>query len=153
MPIPILIHTVSGSPHSPEEICAAFLRTEEWSTFQGSGPLPGIRRAAFEVKTPGWTGSVIRVHNTDGSSHAEEITRWDPERGISIHFRNFASPVRHLATHFTEDWHFLRTAGGTEVTRTMTMYPRHWLGALLLRPISRLMKQAFEAHNRKLAEG
>lgn len=148
---PIQIRTVSQSPHTPQEICEAFLRTELWPSFQGYGPLPGIRSAAFEVQTPGWTGSVIRVRNTDGSSHAEEITRWDPEQGISIRFRDFASPVRHLATHFTEEWHFRRTAEGTEVTRIMEMHPRNWLGAWLLRPISRLMKQAFEHHNRKLA--
>jgi hypothetical protein len=74
----------------------------------------------------------------------EEIIEWDVFRRIAVRFQEFDSPLRNLATHFIEVWTFRETAGGTEVTRSMTMYPKGIAGWLMLNPISRLMKKAFE---------
>lgn len=141
---PIEVKIVGYIKKSSEEICADFLNLERWSEFEGYSILPGIKNAGFEVKTSGLTGSKIRVQNTDGSSHVEEIIEWDTANRIAARFQDFDSSLKYLATHFVETWEFLESADGTEVTRKMTMHPKGLIGWLMLVPISRLMKKAFE---------
>jgi hypothetical protein len=129
---------------TPQEICAELLDTGRWPEFQGYSILPGIRNAHFETQTPGMVGSRIKVQNTDGSSHIEEIVEWDAARKVMLKFQEFESPLRNLATHFLETWEFRPSEAGTKVTRRMAMYPKGLPGWLLLLPISRLMKKAFE---------
>lgn len=123
-----------------------FLNIERWSEFKGYSILPGIKSARFETQKPEWKGSRIRVQNTDGSSHVEEIIEWDVEHKIALKFQEFDSPLRTLATHFIETWTFRKSANGTNISRSMIMYPKNWIGWLMLLPISRLMKKAFEKH-------
>jgi hypothetical protein len=141
---PIEVKVTGLTRKSTQEICAEFLDTHRWSEFKGYAFLPGIEQAQFETKTPDLIGSRIKVKNTDGSSHVEEIIEWDVFRRIAVRFQEFDSPLRNLATHFIEVWTFRETAGGTEVTRLMTMYPKGIAGWLMLIPISKLMKKAFE---------
>jgi hypothetical protein len=129
---------------SSQDICEEFLDTERWPEFTGYAILPGIKEAHFEIKTPELVGSRIRVHNTDGSSHVEEIIEWDTNSRIALLFREFSYPLASLASQFVETWEFQAVASGTEVTRKMTMVPKGVLGKLMLLPISRLMKKAFE---------
>lgn len=137
--------SIAGVTHkSSQEICAEFLDTNRWSEFKGYGFLPGIEQAHFETKTPELIGSRIKVKNTDGSSHVEEIIEWDVLRRIAVRFEEFDSPLRNLATHFIEVWEFRSAIAGTEIMRSMTMYPKGIAGWLMLKPISRLMKKAFE---------
>ncbi len=143
---PVEIKIVGRTPLSAQEICAQILDTERWPEFRGYAFLPGIAGATFEAKTPALTGSRIRVRNTDGSSHVEEIVEWDTASRIALRFQDFDSPLRRFATHFLEAWEFRETADGTEVTRTMTLYPKNALGRLMLVPISKLMKKALEKH-------
>jgi hypothetical protein len=128
------------------EICLEFLDTERWSEFKGYSFLPGIEHAHFETKTPEIIGSRIKVRNTDSSSHVEEIIEWDVQKRVALRFQEFDSPLKHLASHFIETWTFHPVSGGTEVTRAMSMYPKGVLGWLMLKPISRLMKKAFEVN-------
>lgn len=141
---PIEIKIAGVLRRSPQEISAEILDTERWPEFTGYAFLPGIEQACFETKTPEVVGSRIRVCNTDGSSHLEEIIQWDIPNCIALQFQEFESPLRNLATHFVEVWTFRETAGGTKVTRSMTMYPKSIAGWLMLIPISKLMKKAFE---------
>lgn len=141
---PIEIKIFGHIQKSSQEICTKFLDTEQWPEFEGYSILPGIKNAHFETRTSDLTGSRIRVQNTDGSSHVEVIIKWDPECGIAMKFQEFDSPLKHLATHFIEEWSFLNSTSGTEVIRTMTMYPKGLFGWLMLIPISNLMKKAFE---------
>jgi hypothetical protein len=129
---------------SPEEICAELLDTERWSDFKGYSILPGIEQACFELRTQDVVGSRIRVKNTDGSSHVEEIIEWDVQKKVVLRFQDFSPPLKHLATHFIETWTFSRSDTGTKLSRSMSMYPKGWAGWLMLLPISRLMKKAFE---------
>lgn len=146
---PIQIH-IDGHIHkTSQEICMDFLNTERWSEFTGYSILPGIKNAHFEVKTSGWVGSRIKVENTDGSSHIEEIIEWDEQNRIAMKFQNFSAPLRHLATHFIESWEFSTTSSGTNVTRKMVFYAKGIIGWIFLLPISRLMKKAFEESLRK----
>jgi len=141
---PIEIKIQAHTPKTSQEICSEFLDTERWSQFKGYFILPGIKNARFEVKTPALVGSRIRVQNTDGSTHVEEIIEWDDTRKIALKFQEFDSPLKHLATHFIEQWSFTPSEHGTEVVRAMTLAPRGLFGWMMLAPISRLMKKAFE---------
>lgn len=146
---PIAISVAGFTQKSSQEICAEFLDTKRWSEFKGYAFLPGIEAARFETKTSELIGSRIKVKNMDGSSHIEEIIEWDERNQIAVKFQDFDSPLRNLATYFIEVWAFRETAGGTEITRSMTMYPKGIAGWLMLNPISRLMKKAFEKHLRQ----
>jgi hypothetical protein len=141
---PIEISVKGFAPQSPPDICAQFLDTTRWPEFTGYSILPGIAEAHFEEKTPEVIGSRIRVRNTDGSGHVEEIIAWDTERGFALRFQDFQPPLRNFATHFIETWQIHQVTGGTEITRSMAMYPKSLAGWLMLKPISSLMKKAFE---------
>jgi hypothetical protein len=143
---PIEITILGMTRKSPQELCLEILDADRWSEFQGYAILPGIERAYFETKTSDWVGSRINVQNTDGSSHIEEIIDWDMGNRVALRLQDFNSPVQHLATHFVETWEFSPSAHGIEVARTMTLYPKNTLGWLMLIPISRFMKKAFEKH-------
>ena len=150
---PIEIKIVGLIRKPSPEICQEILDTERWSEFKGYSILPGIKSAQFEVKTPQIIGSRIKVQNNDGSSHIEEIIDWDVSNGIALRFQEFDSPLRNLATHFIETWKFRASSDGTEASRIMTMYPKGVLGWLMLIPISRLMKKAFEENFRQTNNG
>jgi hypothetical protein len=141
---PIEIKVVRQIEKSSQEICSEFLNTERWSEFTGYSILPGIKNAHFENRTPALVGSRIKVQNTDGSSHIEEIIEWDVTNKVAMKFQEFDSPLKQLASHFIETWSFRKSNNGTEVTRSMVMVPKGILGWLMLTPISRLMKKAFE---------
>jgi len=155
-PIHIEISTILA--REPAEICAQILDTEQWRTFTGYSILPGVAQASFEKETPQIVGSRIRVKNTDGSTHVEEIIEWDVPRQIRLRFQEFQPPLQHLAEQFIETWSFqptlddvystqkkaqLSCVPNIEVTRAMDLYPKNWLGWLILLPVSRLMKKAF----------
>lgn len=149
LPVKTRMKIVGHIEKSSPEICAEILDTERWSEFEGYSILPGIKSAHFEVKTPEIVGSRIKVQNKDGSSHIEEIIEWDVTKRIALRFQEFNSPLQNLATHFIETWEFRKSPDGTEASRIMTMYPKGLLGWLMLIPISKLMKKAFEKNYTK----
>ena len=122
---PIEIRIAAHNHQSPEEICTAFIDTNRWADFKGYSILPGIEKAHFENKTPELVGSRIKIRNTDGSSHVEEIIEWDVRHRIALRFQEFSSPLRHFATHFIEVWEFRQSTEGTDVSRSMAMYPKN----------------------------
>lgn len=148
-PIEINIH--GSTNQTPHEICAFFLETERWPEFTRYSILPGIKQASFENKTPELVGSRIRVFNTDGSTHVEEIVEWNEDHKIILRFQDFSAPLKYLASHFVEEWQFHRLGTVTELTRSMTFHPKGLFGWLMLIPISRLMKKAFEQNARLAA--
>ncbi|HNB41395.1 MAG TPA: hypothetical protein PLG52_07835 [Anaerolineales bacterium] len=148
-PIQIEIHGVTSK--SSEEICAALLDTERWSDFGGYSILPGIKHAHFEIRTPEVLGSRIIVQNTDGSAHIEEIVEWDPAKKVILKFQAFTPPLKNIASHFIETWEFERINTETHTKRSMSMYPNHLFGWLILLPISRLMKKAFEQNAKQFS--
>ena len=76
--------------------------------------LPGIKAAEFEARTPEVVGTRIRVTNTDGSSHVEEIVEWEPDRRLRLRMGEFSPPLSRLATGFDETWEFERTGEADE---------------------------------------
>ncbi len=144
---------------TPAEIAAGILDLDHWPTFTGYGPLPGIRSAAFETPPPAnhetepssVVGTRIRVTNTDGSTHAEEIRVWDPEREIRIRLDGFSKPLRWFASHFDETWHITpHEDGTTAVERTFELHPRGWWGVPMLWFIRPLMRGAVMKHMRQI---
>lgn len=139
---PIRFHCSAALPATPERISALILDVANWPRFQGYGPLPGIRAAEFLVRTPEVVGSRIRVSNTDGSSHVEEIVAWRPDREVQLKFQEFSPPVSRLATHFLETWELQAAGSETLVKRSFELHPRSVLTMPLLWLISWLLQRA-----------
>ncbi len=93
---------------APEAIADQVLDLEKWPEFLGYGPLPGIKSAEFELRTPDLVGSRIRVTNKDESQHVEQIVEWQPNRRLRLHMYEFTPPLSYLAIEFFETWIFQR---------------------------------------------
>jgi hypothetical protein len=136
----------------PEQIAQQILDISRWSSFQGYAVLPGIRTAEFEVKTPEIIGSRIRVTSTDGSSHAEEIVEWEPDRRVKLHMREFSPPLSRLSSGFIETWEFSRIGRDTQVVRSFELHAASRVTRPLLWLISILLRRAIARHLRKMRE-
>jgi hypothetical protein len=135
---------------APENIAAKILDLVNWIDFKEYGFLPGIKAAEFEVRTPGVVGSRIRVTNTDGSSHVEEIIEWQPEYRLRLHMREFSAPLSRLATGFVETWEFQRIDNATRVTRSFELHAKSFFARPILWMISFFLKRAVARHLRQM---
>jgi hypothetical protein len=147
---PITFACEETLPLAPEDIARLMLDLANWTTFKGYAILPGIRAAEFEVRTPGVVGSRVRVTNTDGSSHVEEIVEWQPGWRLKLRMDCFSPPLSRLATHFDETWEFRRVGDATRVTRSFELHPRSAPARPLLWVISLLLKRAVGRHLRQM---
>jgi hypothetical protein len=134
----------------PEEIARQILDASRWLDFKGFGPIPGIRVAEFEVRTPDIVGSRIRVTNTDGSKHVEEIVEWQPDHRLRLHLKDFSAPLSHLATVIEETWEFERVSNQTKVTRSFQIQAKCALAWPFLWVISVFLKKAVSRHLRQM---
>lgn len=134
----------------PERIAGQILDLTKWPEFLGYGPLPGIRAAEFEARTPEVVGTRIRVTDTDGTTHVEEVIQWEPERRIRLRMGEFSPPLSRLATGFDETWRFERRGEVTGVVRSFDLHPRSVAARPLLWLISILLKQAVARHLRQM---
>jgi hypothetical protein len=135
---------------APEEIAGQILDIGNWTEFKGYGFLPGIKAAEFKTRTPGVVGSCIRVTNTDGSRHVEEIVEWQPDRRLRLDMKDFSPPLSRLATCFTETWEFERLGDSTRVTRSVEMHAKSALAWPVLWLMSLLLKRAIARHLRQM---
>ncbi len=147
---PLVFHCAETLPMLPAEIAHALLDLDRWSDWKGYGPLPGIRRAEFELRTPEILGSRIRVQNTDGSSHVEQIVVWEPQRRVALQFGEFSRPLSRLAEKFIETLDFAPHGAGTRVTRQFELYPKSWAARPAMWLISLPFRRAMRAHLRQL---
>jgi hypothetical protein len=147
---PITFTCEATLPLTAADVAGRILDVDAWSSFAGYGPLPGIESAAFEVRTPDVVGSRIRVRNTDGSSHVEEIVGWEPDRRVRMVMTDFTPPLSRLATRFEETWTFQPAAGGTKTVRAFELHPTSAAARPLLWLISRLLRRAVARHLREL---
>lgn len=134
------------------ELTDELLDVSRWSDFTGYGPLPGIDKAQYEVRTAEIVGSRIRVSNSDGSCHVEEIIEWESGRYAKLRLRDFDPPVSCIASHFDETWSFEENADTTLVRRCFEMYPTSRLTRPLLWFIGFFMKKAVQRHLRRLTQ-
>jgi hypothetical protein len=147
---PITIACTESLSRPAVEIAASILSLANWLDFKGYGFLPGIKTAVFERQTPEIVGTRIRVTNTDGSSHVEEIVEWNPEHSVRLGLDEFSPPLSRLATKFIESWAFRQAEGETTVTRSFELYPKSLLARPALWLISALLKQAITRHLRQM---
>jgi hypothetical protein len=150
---PITFTCTETLPLTPEEIAGQILDIANWPGFTGYGVLPGIKSAEFEARTPGVVGTRIKVTNTDGSSHVEEIVEWESERRLRFEMKGFSPPLSRLATGFVETWEFERLGDGTRVARSFKLHPKSSLARPVLWLISFLLKRAIARHLRQMREG
>lgn len=143
---PITFHCRKLIPRTGEEICSAIANVDAWSQFGGYGVLPGIQNAEYEKRTEDMVGSRIRVRNTDGSGHVEEIYRWVPGQEVAMTLHEFTPPLSYLATHFTEEWSLKTENQGTDVTRSFQMYPARPMTRPFVWLISLLFRRAIARH-------
>lgn len=134
------------------EIGLEIANLDNWTDFKGHGLLPGIKSAVYEKKTEEMVGSRIKVENTDGSGHVEEILKWEPGKAIQMKLCEFTPPLSRLASHFTEDWDFEVRENGTQVSRGFALYPTSAFSRPFLWLISRFFRQAIAKHLRQMAE-
>lgn len=143
---PITFACVETLSLAPEAIAEQILNLEKWPEFLGYGPLPGIKSAAFELRTPEVVGSRIRVTNMDGSQHVEQIVKWQPESLLRLHMHEFRPPLSHLAIEFFETWSFQRVGEETQVSRSFELWPRTIFTRPALWMISQLLRRAIARH-------
>ncbi len=135
---------------APADIAGQILDLEKWPEFTGYGPLPGIKSAEFEARTPDVVGTRIKVTNTDGSVHFEEIVEWQPDARLVLHMAEFSPPLSRLATRFEEEWVFVRANDATHAARTFRLYPKSLLTRPMMWLISLLLKRAVARHLRHI---
>jgi hypothetical protein len=139
-------------PKSGVEIAAEIANMERWAEFKGYGPLPGIEHAEYETRTETMIGSRVRVRSRDGSTHVEEFYEWESGRKIGMKLHEFTSPLRHLATHFLEEWTFEPQGSATSVTRMFQFFPRNAATRPLLWIISLFFRRAVALHLAEMHE-
>lgn len=131
---------------SPEKVFQEILLTENWESFRGFGPLPGIKQAQFTTQTPEVVGSKIKVVNSDGSSHVETITNWQKPHSIDMHLSEFSPPLAYFASHFTERWQI----SDTVVVRSMTLHAKSIATVPILWLIGIFLKRALLSHTKEI---
>ncbi len=149
-PITFACEETLGTP--PERIAEQILDLTKWPDFRGYGVLPGIKAAEFEARMPEVVGSRIRVTNTDGSSHVEEVVDWEPERRLRLRMGEFSPPLSRLATGLDETWEFTLNGRHTRVVRSFELHPRSGATRPLLWLISRLLRKAIDRHLRQMRD-
>ncbi len=150
---PITFTCPETLPLAPEEIAEQILDLAKWPEFHGWGPIPGIRTAEFEVRTPNIVGTRIRVTNLDGSTHVEEIVEWQPDRRLQLRMGEFSAPLSRLATEFVETWDFERKDDKTKVMRSFEMHAKSMAAWPILWVISFLLKKAIARHLQEMKAG
>ena len=131
---------------SSNEIVQQILNLDNWPDFKVFGVLPGIKEAEFEVKMPEIVGSRIKVIDTDGSSHVEEIVEWQIDRRLRIHMKEFSPPLSRLAIDFEETWDFEPSDSGTKVIRSFKLYTKSAFTRPLLWVVSVFLKKGIARH-------
>jgi Polyketide cyclase / dehydrase and lipid transport len=134
----------------PEDIAEQILDVSKWPQFTGFAFIPGIKAAMFEVRTPEVVGSRIRVTNTDGSSHVEELVEWNPNRRLKLRMQEFSPPLSRLASHFEETVEFEQIGAQTKVIRSLELHARSSLTRIVLVALSWFLKKAIAKHLRQL---
>lgn len=147
---PVVFSREALVPQAPAAIAASILDLARWPEFTGWGFLPGIRAAAFEVRTPEVVGTRIRVTNTDGSSHVEQIVEWDPARRVRLELSGFSPPLSRLATRFDETWELEPAGDRTRVVRAFALHPRSAAARVALWMIARALERAVARHLRQM---
>ena len=132
---------------TPEEIVNGMFDESNWTSFNGKGFVPGIKEVDIAVPNKSIIGTVFKVKNSDGSHHEETIIDFDPNNYLVMQLHKFSSPLNKFASHFKEIWTYNRQNNFTLFERTFELYPKNYLGSVLLRFIAYFFKKAVEDHS------
>lgn len=150
---PILVTVQTELEISRQQLFEEILRLENWPSFKGYGPIPGVRQATFIQRSENEVGTRIRVENEDGSVHVEEIIEWQPFDSIRMRLDEFSPPLSRLASHFIETWQFETVEGKEVVKRGMALYGNSTVTKPTLWLIGRFLKNAVLNHTLALGRG
>lgn len=136
---------------SPEATFDLMVTLENWPTFKGHGPLPGIVRAT----APGGIlalGTRVRVENTDRSVHHEQVVAFERGRRFAVRME-LSPPASWLMQHIDEEVVLTATAQGTHMWRRFETAPRFFFTLPLVLLITHLLlKPAVMKHDRLFGE-
>ena len=137
---------------APQDAVFEFITSEEgFLSFRGFGPIPGLRSVQFDHGDFRTVGSVSTVTNTDGSTHRERVTVYEPSRRYAIQIDSISSPFRLLMDHAEESWLLTAASSGTAVERMFRFVLRTPLALPLAVPIAQLLfRQAVRRHHADL---
>jgi hypothetical protein len=93
------------------------IRPENFGSFEGFGPIPGIRSATYVTHGPVGVGSRRRVLNTDGSEHSEEITHFEAPRRHNSRIFDIRPPFALIVRFLEDDWIFEDSGDRTRIQR------------------------------------
>lgn len=145
--------TSSIVPRPPETVFAYIVDLDNWPSFRGWGPLPGIVRAELADGTRQLVvGARVRVTNTDGSVHHEIVEELVPGRRYRVRME-LGAPAAALMARIDEQVDLEATSQGTLVRRRFDVTARSWQTAPLAWLVAKLLLyRAVRAHDWSLAD-
>lgn len=132
---------------TPEEIVNGMFDVSNWTSFKGSGLVPGIEEVDIVTPDESIIGTIFKVKNSDGSHHEETIIDYDPAHSLVMKLHRFSSPLNKFASHFHEIWTFNSQNNYTHFERTFELYPKNLSGSILLRFIAFYFKKGVKDHS------
>ncbi len=139
-------------PQPAIEVSEGIADVDGWDDYDGYGIVPGIEKAVYEKRTDEIKGSTIRVTNSDGSQHREDIIEWIAGKRIIMKIYDFPLPLRTMASHFLEFWDFEENENGeTLITRRFQIFPTNVLTRPLVTQLASVLKKATIAHLDEMA--
>lgn len=129
-----------------------YITSEEgFASFRGWGPIPGIRAVDVDGSLDA-VGAALRVLNTDGSTHREEVREVTAPRRYAVRIHGLDSVFRHLVAYVDETWELEQRGEGTHVTRTFTFALRSVIALPVALPLGHAaFRLAMRRHHRDLA--
>lgn len=122
-------------PVAPENFFAFITNPQNMTTFLGYGPVPAIKKITPLGDQSTGVGSTYRIENSDGSTHTEVITAFDPPKRFCLTIGSFTSSFRFLVHHMEEAWDCFPEGTGTKIRRTFRFFP----ASVIMAPVVRLI--------------
>lgn len=127
---------------------------DNFVSFVGFGPIPGIRTATYETPGEPRVGSKRRIVETNGAEHLEEIVELQRPSRHNSRITGLAPPFSWLVRYAEDDWRFAPARSGTALERTFTFELTSPLAAVIGFPLLHLfMRPAVrrDLHNIEIA--
>jgi hypothetical protein len=115
-------------------------------SFRGWGPIPGVRDVRY-LDGPPCLGAARDIINTDGTTHRELFTAFDPPRGFEITIRQVAPPFGILVREIRDTFALTSIGRGAELVRVVHFYLTSKVAYPLAITFAPMMRQALRAHH------
>lgn len=153
MTVSVVIETVFAAPR--DRVFRVFADDAAFQAFPGAWPIPGIRRVEHLSGDGTKPGDRMRMHNSDGTTHEERVTAFDPGRLIALGLGPFQSPMRFLVRDGTDTAEFFDgpTGDRTHLRQRFTFEPASPLTAPVVWVLAHLfLARAVARHHGVIAE-